>query len=161
MELLKKINIKTCFTMLVCMITAGALIGCSSKTKNISAKEVGESIEHAVKIDALKKGDQKKLQKLYDISAEDVEDFVLYTAPTNIKADEVVVLKVKDSKNIESIKKKILERIDSQSKKFKDYLPNENFLIENHILKIKGNYVLLAVSAQADKIEKAFNEALN
>ncbi|WP_257151990.1 DUF4358 domain-containing protein, partial [Bacillus toyonensis] len=34
----------------------------------------------------MKKGDSKKLQKLYNINTDEIESFVLYTAPTNIKA---------------------------------------------------------------------------
>ncbi|WP_142335352.1 DUF4358 domain-containing protein, partial [Bacillus toyonensis] len=63
-------------------------------------------------------------------------------------------------KNVKNIKEKILSRIEKKSKSFKDYLPDEYFLIEKHVLKTKDNYILLAISKDADKIEKTFDKIL-
>ncbi|HAG44839.1 MAG TPA: hypothetical protein DCL31_17845, partial [Clostridium sp.] len=114
----------------------------------------------AVNLDEMKEGDNDKLQKLYDIKADEIENFILYVAPTNLKADEVAVIKVKDANDVESVKEKLSKRVEEQGKSFKDYLPDEYFLIEKHVLKTKDNYVLLAISKDADKIESAFDEAL-
>ncbi|MGW6184753.1 DUF4358 domain-containing protein, partial [Bacillus mycoides] len=81
-----------------------------------------------------------------------------YTAPTNIKADEIAVIKLDNTKSVDNIKKKIISRIEKKSKSFKGYLPEEYFLIEKHVLKTKDNYILLAISKDADKIEKTFDE---
>ena len=106
LKLVKKINKNFFITMMVGAITIGALTGCSSKkeeAKNISAVEIGEQIKATVKLDDMKEGDNIKLEKLYDIKADDVENFVLYTASTNLKADEIAVIKAKDSNNVEDV----------------------------------------------------------
>ncbi|WP_267379482.1 DUF4358 domain-containing protein [Bacillus sp. GM_Baccil_2] len=160
-NLLKLFNIKFVITIIVCTITLGSLSGCFGKKDNVnslSAIEIGEKIKHVINLEEMKEGDSKKLQKLYNINTDEVESFVLYTAPTNIKADEIVVMKVKDKKNVENIKEKISNRIEKKSKSFKDYLPDEYFLIEKHVLKTKDNYILLAISKDADKVEKTFDE---
>ncbi|MBK3497352.1 DUF4358 domain-containing protein [Viridibacillus sp. YIM B01967] len=162
-NLFKFFNIKSVITIIVCTITLGALSGCFGKQKtvsNLSTEEIGEQIKHVTNLEEMKEGDHKKLQKLYNISVDEVEDFILFTAPTNIKADEVAVIKVKDTKNVEDIKGKISSRVEKKSKSFQDYLPDEHFLITKHVLKTKGNYVLLAISKDSDKIEKTFDEIL-
>ncbi|MFB7351424.1 DUF4358 domain-containing protein [Bacillus thuringiensis] len=149
--------------MIVCTITLGSLSGCFGKKDNVnslSATEIGEKIKHVTNLEEMKEGDSKKLQKLYNINTDEVESFVLYTAPTNIKADEIAVIKVKDVKNVEDIKKNISNKVEKQSKSFKDYLPDEYFLIEKHVLKTKDNYILFAISKDADKVEKTFNQLL-
>ncbi|MEC2260753.1 DUF4358 domain-containing protein [Bacillus thuringiensis] len=160
-SLLKLFNIKFVITIIVCTITLGALSGCFGKKDNVislSATEIGEKIKHVTNLEEMKEGDSKKLQKLYNINTDEVESFVLYIAPTNIKADEIAVMKVKDMKNVENIKEKISNRIEKKSKSFKDYLPDEYFLIEKHVLKTKDNYILLAISKDADKVEKTFDK---
>ncbi|MGH1280429.1 DUF4358 domain-containing protein [Bacillus basilensis] len=160
-KLLKLFNKKFVITIIACTITLGSLSGCFGKKENVnslSATEIGEKIEHVTNLEEMKVGDSKKLQKLYNINTDEVESFVLYTAPTNIKADEIAVIKVKDKKNVENIKNKISNRVEKKSKSFKDYLPNEYFLIEKHVLKTKDNYILLAISKDADKAEKTFDE---
>ncbi|HDR7950552.1 TPA: DUF4358 domain-containing protein [Bacillus toyonensis] len=162
-NLLKLFNIKFVITIIVCTITLGALSGCFGKKENVnnlSATEIGEKIKQVANLEEMKKGDSKKLQKLYNINTDEIESFVLYTAPTNIKADEIATIKVKDMKNVKNIKEKILSRIEKKSKSFKDYLPDEYFLIEKHVLKTKDDYILLAISKDADKIEKTFDKIL-
>lgn len=161
-HVLKFFNFKFVITIITCTITLSALTGCFGKQPTVSSlspAEIGEKIKQTTNIKEMKDGDSKKLQKLYNISTDEVESFVLYTAPTNIKADEITVIKVKDTKNIDSMKEKISNRVEKKSNGFKDYLPNEFFLIEKHVLKTKGNYILLSISKDSDKIEKIFDES--
>lgn len=105
----------------------------------------------------MKKGDLNKLQKLYKIDAVNVDDFILYTSTSNVKADELAVIKLKDESQAESVKENIEQRIEAQKMKFKDYRPDEYFLVENHVLKTKGPFVFFAVSKEADSMERAFD----
>lgn len=151
--------IKSLFTVALMMsIIAIILSGCDKKmAKNPSVKEIDEKIKQTVDVSNMRQGDEAKLKKLYDINSDEVEEFVLYVAPSNIKADEITVIKVKDENNVSAIKDKIAARVQKQGESFKDYLPEEYYLIENHVLECKGNYVILAVSKDADKIHEAFN----
>ena len=103
--------------------------------------------------------DSDKLKKLYDIDADKIEGFKLYTAKTNIEANELLILKVKDKEDIDGINEAINDRIETQSNSFKDYLPDESYLIENHILKSNGNYIVFIISEEAEQIENAFDES--
>lgn len=51
-----------------------------------------------------KKEDINRLEKLYNFNDKEVESFIFYIASTNIKADEVTVIKAKDVNNVENIK---------------------------------------------------------
>lgn len=145
-------------TVLIMALISVILSGCAGKTaKNPSVKEIDEKIKQTVDVSSMRQGDESKLKKLYDINADEVEEFVLYMAPSNIKADEITVIKVKDANNVSAIKDKIAARIQKQGESFKDYLPEEYYLIENHVLDCQGNYVILAVSKDAEKIHEAFN----
>ncbi|MGF9909666.1 DUF4358 domain-containing protein [Brevibacillus porteri] len=149
--------------LLMFAIGMGMLAGCSSDggtIEELSAAELGERIQQAVSFQDMKQGDLEKLQKLYHIEAEEVEDFILYTASSNVKADELAVIKVKDANDTEKVKENIQQRIEAQTIKLKDYRPEEYFLIEKHALKTKGQFVLFAVSKEVDQIESVFDEAL-
>ncbi|MFD1269552.1 DUF4358 domain-containing protein [Paenibacillus motobuensis] len=128
-------------------------------TNKLSAAQIRERIEQAVSLKDMKEGDQNKLQKLYKIDAESVEDFILYTSTSNVRADELVIIKLKDPSQAENVKEKITQRIDAQKIKFKDYRPDEYFLVEHHVLKTKGAFVFFAVSKEADQMERAFDDA--
>lgn len=51
-----------------------------------------------------KKEDINRLEKLYNFNDKEVESFIFYIASTNIRADEVTVIKAKDVNNVENIK---------------------------------------------------------
>ncbi|MCG7409482.1 DUF4358 domain-containing protein [Paenibacillus sp. ACRRX] len=148
--------------MLIFILAVSLMIGCTSKQPsiNVSTAKIEEQIKQSVNLDKLKKGDESKLKKLYGLDSEQVEEFILYTAKSNVMADEIVVIKVTDVKQVESVKSNIIKRIDTQSVKFKDYRPNEYALLEKHVVKVKEPYILFAVSTEIDQIELAFDEAL-
>ncbi|WCR27394.1 DUF4358 domain-containing protein [Paenibacillus thiaminolyticus] len=152
---------KSLALVMMLAVVIGALAGCSGKQdgEELSAAAVAERIQRAVNLDEMKQGDRKKLHKLYHIEADEVEDFMLYTAASNVKADELAIIKVKDADQAERLKQNILQRIDAQTVKFKDYRPNEYFLIEKHVLKTKGRFVFFAVSKEAAQMEAAFDSA--
>lgn len=148
---------------LVLTVAIGLLTGCSGRSASydtLTAAEVVEPIQQAADFSEMQQGDAEKLRKLYHIEASEVADFVLYTALSNVKADELAVIKVKDSSETESVMNQIQQRIEAQTVKFKDYRPEQYYLIEKHVLKSKGPFVFFAVSKDADRMERAFDEAL-
>ncbi|GAA0729268.1 hypothetical protein GCM10008905_29050 [Clostridium malenominatum] len=153
-------NILLLFLLII--LPTGILFGCSSQKaskKNPSSKEIGEKIKQAMDLSQMKDGDSEKLYKSYDIKENEIENFFLLTPPSNIKAEELLIVKLKDSKDIDSIKEKIQNRVDAQSTSFKDYLPEEYNLIENHILEVKDNFIFFTISKDGDKQKELFYES--
>ncbi|MBC8590918.1 DUF4358 domain-containing protein [Wansuia hejianensis] len=139
------------------------ITGCSSKNtidSNISFKDLETKIKGIANMSNMNVGDMESLESLYGINKDEIEDFIFYTSTTNIKADEIVVLKVKDSSKIDEIKAKISKRIDEQTMKFQDYLPEEYYLIEKHILKSKNDCILFVILEEAENVEKVFDKEI-
>ena len=157
-----KLYKKTIVSLLLFLLAIGILSGCSSlskaETKNPTISEINEKIIQAVDISNLKAGNFVKLKDLYGISKGEIEEFIFYRALSNIKADEILIIKAKDSNNVNSIKDKILKRVDKKAVSFKDYIPDEYYLIEKKVIKVKKNYILFVISKDAEKITYAFDE---
>ena len=100
---------------------------------------------------------EDKLKKLFDIDPNDIDEYGIYISSSNIEASEVGIIKVKDASAANGIKDKIEKRIQQQSSSFKDYLPDEYELLQNHVLKVKDKYIFYVVSKDADKIENTFD----
>lgn len=149
--------------MLAFIVVIGVLSGCVGKddktSEQLTATEIGKSIEQAVSLKDMKKQDLNKLQKLYKMDADSMDDFILYTSTSNVKADELAVIKLKDESQAESVKKNMEQRIEAQKMKFKDYRPDEYFLVDNHVLKAKGRFIFFAVSKDAESMERTFDSA--
>ncbi len=144
------------------MILFGISIGCSGKkedAKDVPVHTIEERIMQVASMENMKKGDMSRLKKLYHLDVDEVQDFVLYTAQSNVEANELAVIKVKQENQAESVKEKIMKRIEAQEVKLKDYRPEQYYLVEKHILKVKGRYILFTVSKDAEKIANAFDKA--
>ncbi|MUG86173.1 DUF4358 domain-containing protein [Paenibacillus timonensis] len=155
---------KRILAILTLVFAIGFLTGCTGKeggNGNFSAVEVGERIQKSADLGNMKQGDAKRFKKLYHLSSEDVSSFVLYTASSNVKADELLVIRLKDESEKDHIMEKIEERIAAQTAKFMDYRPAEYDLVKKHVLKTQGLYILFAVSAEADVIERIFNDTFS
>lgn len=164
-SLFAKANGKRLIPLLViAVLFAAVMIGCSGKPEggrsDVTVAELAERLKQAVKLDELKQRDKETLQRLYHLRGDEVEDFVLYTAVSNVKADEVAVIQAKDAAQAERVKQQVSKRIDAQTVKFKDYRPEEYALVQKHVLKSEGRFVLFAVSKAADRLEQLFIEAL-
>ena len=160
--IMKKFRCKNVFIGVVFLIFILLIMTSCSKEKNndrnISVKDIDEKIIESIDISNMDMADEERLEKLYDIDIEFLQEFVLYVPKTNIEVNELFVLRAKDKDDIDDIKEKIENRIEEQSDNFRDYLPEEYYLIEKHVLKIKGNYILFAISEEAETIEDIFNQ---
>ena len=108
--MMSKRNRKGLSVLSVVMILCGNLVGCSGMnedSKDVSVSAVEERIKQAVSLEEMEKGDMNRLKKLYHIDEKEVQDFVLYTAVSNVKANELVVIKVKQADQVESVQEKI------------------------------------------------------
>lgn len=158
----KKLN-KTIISTLLILITMIMLGGCGSQAKpeakNPDVKDISQKIGQVTDLSKMKESNDAKLKKLFDISTEELDGFVFYMAPSNVKADEILIIKVKDSKNIDAIKDKMVKRADKQANTFKDYAPDEYYLLQKKIIKTKDNYILYVVSKDGEKVSSAFDES--
>lgn len=159
---LKIFTFKTFILSLLFLLAIGLFTGCSPSSKekgipNPSVAEIGEAIEKSVDLSDMKQLDDTRIQRFYDIAPDEVDEFWGLISASNIKAQEVLVIKAKEPTDIDEIKEKVLNRVSEQAESFKDYLPEEYFLIENHVLKVKDNYIFLVISKDADNIEDIFD----
>lgn len=157
-----KKSLKILSTFLLIFVFANFLTGCFSsdkEAKNPSVEDIGVKIKESVDLSDMVELDESKFERIYGVKLDKIDAFFAYVPSSNISASEIAVIKVKDSSDVEEVKAKISARVQKQATSFKDYLPEEYYLIENHILKSKGDYVLFVISKEADDIEKIFDSS--
>jgi len=114
-----------------------------------------EQIEQPGLIDLTLEG----LKDYYGIDPEIVEAFTIKTPAFNLIANEVAVIKVKDVKDIDAVKKGMEQRAIDVQKMFEQYLPEPYKNAQNYKIAAEGSYVLFLISESADDLVKAFKEA--
>lgn len=92
------------------------------------------------------------LTRLYALEENIVDGCAFYTN-TNATAEEIAVIKVKDSKDADIVKAAYNKRIEDQKAACKDYLPDEMPKLDAAVIYTNGNYIILCVSNDSGKIE--------
>ncbi len=144
--------------IIVIAVLAMIIVKNNNKTIQINIEDLASKIlQSGAFEDELIKVDSEMIMKDYNFTADEVEEFVSYQG-SGATSEEIVILKVKDKSNLNSIKDKINARIEERKEAFQSYLPKEVGKIDNNILRVEGNYVIFCVSNDSSKVNQIIND---
>lgn len=78
----------------------------------------------------------------------------------NVKCDEITIVKVKDAKDVEMVKKAMEYRYENIVNTWKQYLPDQYEIVQKGQIVTNGKYLMLLIAPEVEKGVQAFNEAL-
>jgi hypothetical protein len=123
----------------------------------VAVADIMKKISEEVKLPAMIDLKKEEMKDFYYINPDDVDESIIKLPMMNVMATEVAIIKVKDAKNVENVKASINKRVKDLERIWSQYLPNQYELVENHILKSNGQYVIFIVHEDAKKIEGTFD----
>lgn len=100
---------------------------------------------------------EEYFEYLYDTSVKRVSDGAFAYA-SSAYADEITVLYAEDEDDVDTIVKHLEDRISNRIQDFNGYKPEEVAKLENAVIKTSGNYIIMAVSDEADTIIEIFEK---
>ena len=151
---------KTITTIVSVVCACTILTGCTKVDDNLTAKDIQKSIEETGLVENMEETGTKGLKRYYGLNASDFDSVVLYTPESSMEVDEMLIVKVKDKSQIDSLKDTIDNRVNSQLQSFGSYGPQQCALLNDYELKSEGKYVFFAVSENAEQLKEAFKEAV-
>lgn len=127
----------------------------SSKLEDVTAKVI-----EAMDMTDLSVADNRTVRRLYGLNVDDYDGVSLYVSDSNMKVEEVLIIKLKDESQAETVEAAALGRVDTQLQSFEGYGPEQCKLLEDHVLDTEGNYVLFVVNQEAQAADQAFQKSL-
>ena len=127
----------------------------SSKLEDVTAKVI-----EAMDMTDLSVADNRTVRRLYGLNVDDYDGVRLYVSDSNMKVEEVLIIKLKDESQAETVETAALGRVDTQLQSFEGYGPEQCKLLEDHVLDTEGNYVLFVVNQEAQAADQAFQKSL-
>lgn len=122
--------------------------------------EVADAVIKSINSDIMEENTPRFFKKYYHLTANDYDGVLIYTPLTSMDAEEVLLIKLKDSSQEKEVKKAIEDRVEAKLAAFKGYAPEQYDLSKAYILDVSGGYILYVVSPEATKIDEAFKNAL-
>jgi len=166
-SILKKAIAVTAAAM-ACMLL---MSGCGQKITNSKAclDIVGNALQDVTttKVDTtVAYGDSdgvydQNFEQLYGFSIDKVTDGAIAYASTGGYADEISIVKVKDSNDTSEVKKYMDARLQQRLHDFENYSPSEAKKVENGKTFVQGDYVCMVIADDADDIVTAMKADLS
>lgn len=142
------------------LISLGTMFG-SSKWSDAELADVEAAVVEQLDMSAMLKADNQMVKRLYGLDPASFDGCVLYYPNTNMMAEEVLILKLRDASQQETVRTAIETRVQTQKTTFDGYgVEQYALLTDNCIIDIRGNYVLFVVNADCAAAQKAFAGAL-
>lgn len=126
------------------------------KVKDLNFKEAENQIENKLNMDNFQKGNDITLRKLYGINKNEVINYLSFAPKSNMMASEVLIVKSKPE-YVNKIMGSILSRVESQSKSFKNYAPDQYKIINESELYKKGDEIYFISSSDISKVKEAID----
>lgn len=121
---------------------------------------VSEKIEQRIDLDTMTLQDNMGIKRFLMLEPEQYEKILYYKSTDTMQADEIVLVQFKDKSQHILFKDTLQKHIQDQMRLFQGYAPAEEDKCKNAIIDIRANYALYVVSADAQKIDRAFQKAL-
>ena len=130
------------------------------KQSNTPLADVAADVEGVLDMSTMQQADNQMVKRLYGIDPADYEGVLLFYPTTNMGAEELLIVRLGDVEQQETVQLAIERRLESQKASFDGYGVEQTHLLENAVIEIQGNCVLFVVHTDAASAQQAFLNAL-
>ena len=128
---------------------------------NADPAEVAEAVVETIDMENMLEADNQLIKRFYGLDPASFEGCILYYPTTNMMAEEVLIVKLKDMSQQEQVRTAIEKRIETQKTTFEGYgVEQFELLTNNAVVEVRGNFVLFVVNANSAEAQKAFLKAI-
>ena len=123
--------------------------------------EVAQAVTGTIDMENMLEGDNQLIKRFYGLDPAAYESCILYYPNTNMMAEEVLIVKLKDLSQQQAVTEAIEGRIQTQKTTFEGYgVEQFEMLSNNAVVEVRGNYILFVVNADSAAAQKAFLDAI-
>lgn len=141
------------------LVFIGSLL-VSGKESSAAFSDVETAVTNAATLDNMLLGDHQMIKRLYGLEPGDYEGISLYYPTTNMGAEEILLVKLKNISQQDAVKTAIDARLATQFKNFDGYGIAQCEMLERSVTLVQGNYILLIVAEDTAPVVSAFQRAL-
>src|SRR5699024_8908010 len=146
--------------MVAALLVFVIVLQAGDKSSNASLEAVTESVVGTLDLEGMQESNNRMFQKFYGLDPEDYEGVTLYSPASNMDAQELLIIKLKDNSQAETVAAAINTRLETQMNSFEGYGIEQYAMLEDHVLDVQGNFILYIVNPNAQAADEAFRNSL-
>ncbi len=145
----------------VAIVVSLLLMFGGNTVSNADPVEVAKAVTKTIDMENMLEGDNKMIKRFYGLDPSAYEACILYYPNTNMMAEELLIVKLSDMSQQETVRAAVEARIDTQKTTFEGYgVEQFEMLSSNAVVEVRGNYVLFVVNNASGDALKAFLAAI-
>ncbi|MCI5870299.1 MAG: DUF4358 domain-containing protein [Dorea sp.] len=148
------------YAMVVVFIAYIALLVSQENTDDVPVKTISQNMLKVTNTDGMSQGTTQDLKKYYGLNANDYDGVMLYIPDDVMSVNEILVVKLKNQEQANEVEQAVKKRLKTQKSSFEGYGVNQTKLLNSAITETKGNYVMMVISEDAEKIFEAFKNSI-
>ncbi len=148
------------YIALAAVIAFVVLLMLYASGSNRPFEEVSEAVAESLDTEDLTEQNSSGFKRNFGLNPADYAGVMYYSSESNILAHEVLLIRVRGEGQIRQVTEAIERRVESRKNDFEGFVPEEVQLLEEAVLSVRGSYIFLAVSPEADRYLGAFRDSL-
>ncbi|MEF9946130.1 MAG: DUF4358 domain-containing protein [Lachnospiraceae bacterium] len=145
--------------VVVLIVYIGALLVMNGNSK-VPFQTVAKAVEKKADAKTMEKAGARELRKYYGLNAKDYDGTLFYRAKSAMGVEELLLIKVKNPSQAETVEASIERRVEGQKKNFEGYGVEQTKLLNDAVWETKGNYIFLSIAKHAENLQKTFRKSL-
>lgn len=148
------------------MVAAAAVIALiamfgGNTVSNADPEAVRDAVTAQIDMTNMLEGDNQLVKRFYGLDPANYEACYLYYPTTNMMAEELLIVKLKDMSQQDAVRAAVEARIQTQKNTFEGYgVEQFEMLSNNAVVEVRGNYILFVVNGNSAAALDAFLDAL-
>ena len=123
--------------------------------------QVASAVTQKIDMANMLEGDNAMIKRFYGLDPSAYEACILYYPNTNMMAEELLIVKLKDVSQQDAVRTAVEKRIETQKNTFEGYgVEQFAMLSDNAVVEVRGNYVFFVVNAKSAAARDAFLDAI-
>ena len=158
---INKRRLKSAVLLIMLALLLASAGGCSKDSQmngEIDIQELASGMQDLIDSDKMIRSENpsRSLKRFFGLNTADYEDVVIYSPASSMDVSEMMIIKLSDKAQIESVEAAIESRISAQTESFGGYAPEQCALLEDYIVRISDDIVFYAVADNSEELRNAF-----
>ncbi len=128
-----------------------------SRLSTVSFADMQSAVTGAADMATMQEADNQMIKRLYGLDPSLYDGVCLYYPLTNMGAEELFLLKLKDTSQQDEVRSAIEARLATQKKSFEGYGIEQSAMLNRSVYEVRGNYAIFVSADDTAPMKNAFD----
>lgn len=128
-----------------------------SRLSTVSFADMQSAVTGAADMATMQEADNQMIKRLYGLDPSLYDGVCLYYPLTNMGAEELFLLKLKDTSQQDEVRSAIEGRLATQKKSFEGYGIEQSAMLNRSVYEVRGNYAIFVSADDTAPMKNAFD----